>query len=226
MAKENVDISKNGIKAPLLTFISNHSTSLIIVGFFVFAYHFPVFDHKLSNNLNINLSNTEKVFIYFLIIMLLHPLGLFVNMLSWIVLGRIEKIIETLHFKRKCLSRGTKNYFCFEELKTELKLTEENFYETSRQKEHYLTVNNVEILNEYDSFLGGSILLRNLTLCSIIIAAVFFKLNCCCAGFLTILFALLFTTMNSYISFYYSLSILRLYKENIEKEKKDDAKTN
>lgn len=214
MARENIDISKDGIKTSLLTFISDHATSVIILAFFIIAYYFPIFDQPLRVFKNFDLSIENKIFIALLLLLLLHPVGLFIDFLGWLLLGWMEKWFETYHFGKKTfLTIGIKNYLCFETLKTSFKLTKENFYETVRQKEYFLTARNLDVIGEFDPSLGGSILLRNLTVCSLIIAVVYLFMGHLLTFLLVLIGAIFFIIMNSCISFYYSLSILMIYSK-------------
>jgi hypothetical protein len=212
LTRENIDVSKDGLKASLLTFISGHATSIIILAFLILAYYMPVFCIPLNKFKHFDLSVESKVFVSVIILFLLYPFGLFMDVLGWLLLGWMEKWFETIHFRYKSfLTIGTKNYLCFEYVKDELKLTKNNFYETARQSEYYLITKHPDVISELDFSLGSSILFRNLTICAIIVSVIYFFICHFWLGIIALIAALLFITINSCVSFYYSLSILMFY---------------
>jgi len=209
MTREIVDISKGGIKTSALTFISDHSTSLIVVAFLVTAYYFPIFGNSLKIYKTFGLPIEDKIFISILILLLLHPFGLFIDAFGWMLFGWMEKSFETFHFKTKTFfTQGTKNYLCFQTLISTFKLTTENFYEKTRQEEYFLATKHLDILFELDYLLGTSILLRNLTTCSIPLLIVFLIMGHFLSVLLVLIIAIIFILINTCVSFFYSLSIL------------------
>ncbi len=212
MAKEKISVSQEGVGASLLTFISDHSTSLIIVAYFLAAYNFSIFNKPLKDTIQVQMLAEDKWILGILILLLLHPIGLLINTASWLSFGWMEKWFEIIHFKHATfLTRGTNNSLCVNRLKTKFKLTFENFYEKARLKEHFLMVNYPDTLNGIEYVLAASTLLRNLTFCSIILVII----HLCSGQPLVAAYAFAssigFTIINSTASFYYSLHILMIF---------------
>jgi hypothetical protein len=214
MPKENIELSKDGLKTSLLTFISGPAISLIVIGFLVIAYYFPVFNEPLKAYKHFGLSLENKIFIGILLYLLLHPFGLIIDTLGWMLLGWMEKGFETYHFNhRTFLTRGTKNYLCFETLKKTLGLNSDNFYEQARQAEYVLFTKHADLIGELDFSLGSSILFRNLTLCSCTLVLAYWLMGHFLTGLLVLIGPAVFIIINSCVSFYYSLSLLMFYSK-------------
>jgi len=211
MSKEKVSISKEGFTATLLTYLSEYSISLIILAYFVVAYYYPVFRNPLSNYLHIRVSLEMKIFISFLILMLLHPLGSLITISSWALLGWLEKWEETWHFQNVCfLSKGIKDYLIFFAVKQKFNLTKETFYDTARQKEHQIQATKPKKLQTIDFALGNSVFIRNLSFCVLIVAIIHFINLQCSVGILMFLVFIILTVLNSLAAFYYSLYVLNI----------------
>lgn len=211
MPRENISLSKDGISTPLITFMSAYAASIIVVAFLVVAYYFPVFGTPLIRFKSFNFSTTNKIFIGLLIFALLQPFGIILDVLGWMLLGWLEKPLEIFHYKTKTFfTKGTKEYLNFEDLKKKFCLTKTNFYEIARDKEYIIYTQHPDLVTELDFPLGASILLRNLTVCSITILFVYLFMGDCKAGFISLTIIFLLILMNSCISFFHSLSILRI----------------
>ncbi len=225
MARENYDVSKDGIKSSLLTFISGHATSIIILAFLIVAYYIPIFDVPLKSYKHFVLSTESKVFISVVIFLLLYPFGLVLDVIGWLLLGWMEKKFETMHFTCNFIfTKGTKNYLCFDEIKSKFALTKNNFYQKARQSEYYLIAKHPDLITELDFSLGSSILFRNLTICTIVISIVYVCLCHICLCLILLGLALIFIFINSCVSFYYSLSILMFYwKATTDSEKTEGS---
>jgi hypothetical protein len=181
------------------------------MAFLILSYYFPIFEQPIKNKVSINFSPEIKIFILFLLLLLTYPIGVLINGISWFLLGWMEKWFETFWFKNKCfLTLGTRNYLCFEKLKVHYKLTKDNFYETCRLTEAHLLANHEKLLSLYDESLGKSILFRNLTFCTLVIAPYFLIQLDLWIFSILVLITLIFVVCNSIISFYYSLAILLL----------------
>jgi hypothetical protein len=212
MARENINITKDGIAAPLITFLSAHAASIIVVAFLTIAYYFPVFKLPLSSYKHFSLSTTNKIFVGLLILALLHPFGIFLDLVGWIFLGWMEKPLETLHFRRKTfLTKGTRDYLGFETLKKEYSLTADSYYGTAREKEYLIYSRYPELVAELDFPLGASILLRNLTVSSFLVAVIFLFMCQHREVLISVSIALMLIALNSCISFFHSLSVLRIF---------------
>jgi hypothetical protein len=217
MPRENISVSKDGISTTLITFLSAHAASIIIIAFLIIAYYFPVFEAPLSTYKKFNLSATNKIFIGLLILALLHPIGVFLDVIGWLMLGWLEKPLETFHFSNKTFfTKGTRDYLGFENLKTTFSLSKINFYFIAREKEYFIYTRHPELVTELDFPLGTSILLRNLTVCTCALTIIYFSLGNIQPGLICLLITGTLIFFNSCISFFHSLSVLRIFS-NIQK---------
>ncbi len=213
VSKENIQIAKDGLTATLVSYLSEYSISLLLLSYFALSYYLPIFKTPLSQSFHLRLSVETKVFFAILFFLLLQPIGAITSMTSWAMLGWMERFEETFHFrKRTLLSRGIKDYFCFTNLVAEMSLTADNFYDTAREKEHYLTTNDSERLNITDFALGSSVLFRNISFCTLILSVIHFINGQPCLGFFMLFAFLIATILNSTTSFYYSLYVLNMWR--------------
>jgi hypothetical protein len=219
--KENIQLAKDGLTATLVSYLSEYSISLLLLSYFALSYYLPVFKTPLSQAFHLKLSVETKIFFAILLFLLLQPVGAITTMTSWALLGCMERFEETFHFQRKTfLSRGIKNYFCFTKLVEEMGLTAANFYDTAREKEHYLTTNDSDRLNVTDFALGSSVLFRNISFCTLLLSAAHFANGQRCLGLIMLGTFLIATILNSTTSFYYSLYVLNMWR-NISRTKND-----
>jgi hypothetical protein len=212
MSRENVSLSKDGVSATLITFLSGHAASIIVVAFLTVAFYFPVFGVRLSDYKNFTLSTTNKIFIGLLMLALLHPFGILMDTIGWLLLGWLEKPLETFHFSNKTFfTKGARDYLGFEEIKIKYELRKSNFYSIAREKEYFIYARHPDLVTELDFPLGASIFLRNLTVFVLSLAIIYFALVTIKTGLMCLLIAIVFIFFNSCISFFHSLSILKIY---------------
>ena len=208
-----VSISKDGINTSVFSYISSYSISALLIVFVIICYYYPVIDKPIQNYLPkyFHMSMPVKIFCLFMVLVITYPVGLIFSWISWALLGFMEKYIETFHFKNRWfLSKGVKNYLCFDSLVKYYKLTNQSFYETCRHIEAELEIKNTELLESLDDTIGVSNLIRHLTLCFLIALVYFtFKLNYIWMLYSFIL-SVISIVINSIVCLHYSLKVLLL----------------
>jgi hypothetical protein len=220
-----ISITKDGINTSVLSYISSYSISALIIVMLIFSYYFPVFGKSLQEFLpaNFRMSLEVKIFCLFMLLVITYPLGLLFAWTSWTLLGFMEKYIETFHFKHNWfLTKGSKNYLCFDDLKEAYKLTDTNFYSTCREVEANLEVKDKKLIGSLDDIMGISNLIRHITLC-LIILFIYYAITLNLLGIIIApVIALLSIIVNSVVCFHFSLTVLLFNLKKKEKQKENE----
>jgi hypothetical protein len=99
MSETAFSISKDGLTLPYLRFVSDSAVGFFVLLLSILSYRLSLSTFGIDVLRLANLSVETKVFFFLLLFILATPLGLFLNGLSWFILGCPQSFISKLLFK-------------------------------------------------------------------------------------------------------------------------------
>lgn len=222
MVNQDIDISKEGIKIPYRLFLSDSSAGYAVILIGIFSYYYPIFGKTLQEifpSLNsISISPEVKIFAFFLLFLLSTPLGLAINVTSFVILGPLLNWSEIRWFNVKnrffrYLIDSTKKKLFFDDCKTFYNLDENKWYRTSILIGETLSISHPEVAESLDQIQGIYIFLRNIAflLISIILINCYillYDIKHLLIIVLILVLLIILIILISVIAFYYHLFIL------------------
>ncbi|WP_187647744.1 hypothetical protein [Nitrosophilus labii] len=211
--KNNIELSTSGIKFSYRRFLADTSIGFAIILLFLSQYP----------------NYMEHNFMIMFFILASTPVGILVNISSWILLGffqtRVTKDV-VLSIKNgklwsieKYLLLGTDEHFQIKDTIEFYKLNEENFYKIVKLIEHFLSVHCPQKIGYYQDIVGMRIFYRNVSLLLMIIPFIV-KLNLIQIGII-ISMSLFFLIANSIITIYGVFYLLQVFKMLFLRDKLD-----
>ena len=212
--KQNFEISSTGIKFSFRRFLSDTAIGLVILFLFI------------NDILKINFGQKE-IFYYILLFIITTPLGLLINISSWITLGFFQYYLSRYFFLKvdeKSILRfflyATFKVFNIVELKKIFKLNKDNYFLVITTIERYLKIYYPEKISYYEDLIGMRIFYRNVALVGLIYFfyySINYGFKCNYLGFLFVF--LFFMFANVVVTIYgvgYLLSTFLLIEKRVE----------
>lgn len=206
--KDSIEINNKGIKLSYRRFISDTAIGLSLIAIVIFI----VSDSWQNFNILKDATTSDKVFIYTLIFMLATPLGLLVNISSWILFGFFQYYLSK-DIILKCdnmspignfIFYSTNNRYRISEMKKFYKLDKDNFYRIVKKIETFLDMFMKDSISYKENLIGMRIFYRNVSFILLIVSFVmFFKNYNISFIFITFSFSLFFLIANTILNTYY-----------------------
>jgi len=212
--KNSIEISNKSIKLSYRRFISDTAIGLLTIAIILFLFHD-------SNNIFFkNSSIADKIFVYTLIFILTTPLGLLVNISSWILFGFFQYFLskdivlklEKLSLIGKFIFYSTNEKYQIQDIKNIFLLNKTNFYRIVKKIETFLDIFMPDSISYKENLIGMRIFYRNISFILFIISiTLIYKMYNLKIIVITFSLSLFFLIANSIVNVYYIFFLLRRF---------------
>ncbi len=231
--KETFEISRQGLKLSYRRFLSDTAIGLSIIAIIIFVFTDSFsYLHFIKNS-----TIADKTFFYTLMLMLATPLGLLVNISSWILFGFFQYYLA-MDFVVQCQHMGIIGRFIF--FSTEKKyriiemceffqLNQNNFYRIVKKIESFLDSFIPASISYKNDLIGMRIFYRNVSFVLLITAIALFSKGYNITTFILILsFSIFFLIANVILNIYYIFFHLIKFHQLLlaERSGNDELNTN
>lgn len=163
MDETKLELSKEGITFPYRRYLSDSASGFVLILLVsIFLEKTP----SIQNFLNKDFPSEVRVFILVLLFLLSTPIGVMINVISWMFLEPLQKPIEKF-FIHNWFGEFKKEYM-FSESMSNLGIKKENWFEKIRFTEAKLANKQSIFIDKIETLRGIAILVRNLTLIGIV----------------------------------------------------------
>lgn len=159
MDETKIELSEKGITFPYRRYLSDSASGFVLILLFsIFVEKFP----SIQNFLDKDFPSEVRVFILVLLFLLSTPIGVMINVISWMIFETPQKAIEKFFLNRGF--REFKKEYMFSESMNNLGITKDNWFEKIRVTEAKLANKHSIFIDKIESLRGIAILVRNLSL--------------------------------------------------------------
>jgi len=214
--KNSIEISNKGIKLSYKRFMSDTAIGLSIV-----AIIFLLFNDSNAFTFLKNATLADKVFLYTLVFILATPLGLLVNISSWIIFGFFQYYLskdiilkcDNLTFIGKFIFSSTNEKYQVSTMKKVFLLDNSNFYRIIKKIETFLDIFMQDSISYKENLIGMRIFYRNVSFILFIIGiSMIYKAFDFQIIILVFSFSFFFLITNSIVNVYYIFyHLIRFY---------------
>jgi len=204
MDETKIELSDKGITFPYRRYLSDSASGFVLILLFsIFIEKTP----SIQNFLGTGFPSEVRVFILVLLFLLSTPIGVMINVISWMIFETPQKAIEQV-FISKGFNLFKKEYM-FSESLSSLNITKENWFEKTRMIEAKLANKHSIFIDKIESLRGIAILVRNLSLIGTVTAIYMsianYQLEIILLCFAVSLFLLY---VSAVVSFYFHVQII------------------
>jgi len=159
MDETKIELSKEGITFPYRRYLSDSASGFVLILLVsIFIEKTP----NIQTFLDVKFPSEVRVFILVLLFLLSTPIGVMINVISWMIFESPQKAIEKIF-----ISMGFglfKKEYMFSESMSRLDIKKENWFEKIRLTEAKLANKHSIFIDKIESLRGIAILVRNLSL--------------------------------------------------------------
>jgi hypothetical protein len=159
MDETKIELSDKGITFPYRRYLSDSASGFVLILLFsIFVEKSP----SIQAFLDVKFPSEVRVFILVLLFLLSTPIGVMINVISWMIFESPQKAIEKI-----LINRGFglfKKEYMFSESMSGLDIKKENWFEKIRLTEAKLANKHSIFIDKIESLRGIAILVRNLSL--------------------------------------------------------------
>lgn len=203
MEETKIEVSREGITFPYRRYLSDSASGFVLILLmFLFADKFAPAQQLISSN-----TVTEvRVFIFLLLFLLSTPIGVVINVISWMFLEPPQKWIEKFLI-RKGFEHFKKEYNFYESM-NKTATNEKNWFERMRYCETAIISQHPIFVDRVESLRGIAIFLRNLSLISFAIVIYWVTQRVLVHSLLMLFIGLFLLYVSAMVSFYFHVQIL------------------
>jgi len=159
MDETKIELSKEGITFPYRRYLSDSASGFVLI---LLASIFLEKTPNIQNFLDKEFPSEVRIFILVLLFLLSTPIGVMINVISWMFLEPMQKPIEKF-FVHRWFGEFKKEYM-FSESMNSLGIKRDNWFEKIRHVEAKLVNKHSIFVDKIESLRGIAILVRNLSL--------------------------------------------------------------
>jgi hypothetical protein len=155
----SIELSKDGMKISYRRYLSDSAPGFILLLLVAFAHyrHVSIFGLRTFEPMPTAIGTEVKLAILFLLFLLATPLGLVINVVSWVTLEWLQKLLEYTLLGQRFFS-GFKREYQF--VWTDKRV---NWFQVVRSSEMELLRNDPDSSAQIEPLRGSAILLRSLS---------------------------------------------------------------